>query len=70
MALHEKSVQVAAGDNCAVAIERDTIIDPQSGLAVQVEKITAAVDLGDGNVAVRQQQRVIGVAASTTRQVC
>ena len=60
---------MATGEDCAVAVETDTIIDPESGLAVQVEKVTAAVDLGNGNVAVRQQQRVIGVAAPTSRQV-
>lgn len=54
---------MVAGDDCAVKIERDTIFDPQSGVAIQVEKVTAAVDLGDGNIAVRQQQRVVGVAA-------
>ena len=63
MALHEKRVQIAAGEDCAVKVERDTIYDPQRGIAVQVEKVTAAVDLGDGNIAVRQQQRVVGVAA-------
>ena len=64
MALREKKVEVAAGKDFGVKVETDTIIDPQSGVAVQVEKVTTAVNLGDGNIAVRQQQRIVGIATA------
>ena len=65
MALREKKVEVAAGKDFGVKVETDTIFDPQSGVAVQVETVTAAVKLEDGNIAViRQQPRIVGVAAT------
>ena len=36
------------------------LIDPKSGVAAEVETRTVAVDLGDGNIGVAQQQRITG----------
>ena len=60
MALASSRVRVVQGKDHAVAVKTETVIDPQSGVAVQVEKAVVAVDLGDGRVAVQEQQRVIG----------
>ena len=61
MALHGRQVQVAATEDGIIAVQRDVIIDRQRGIAAEVEKITVAVDMGDGNIAVAEQQRVKGV---------
>ncbi len=61
MAVASSRVQVLQGKDHAIAVKTDTIIDPKSGVAVRVEKAVIAVDLGDGRVAVREQQRVVGV---------
>ena len=37
------------------------LIDPKSGVAAEVENVTVAVDMGDGNIAVARQQRVRGI---------
>ena len=54
---------MAACEDGIMAVQRDVIVDPQTGRAVQVEKIAVAVDTGDGNIAVAEQQRIVGVAA-------
>ena len=63
MALLGRQAQVAVGDDHVVGVEREVLIDPQTGLAAEVEKVTVAVDMGDGNIAVATQQRVRGFAA-------
>ena len=58
MALAARQVQVAAGDDHAVAVERKVIVDPQSGMAAEVENVAVAVKLDDGTVGVARQQRI------------
>ena len=50
-----------ASSSGVVAVQRDVIIDRERGIAAEVEKVVVAVDLGDGNIAVSEQQRVKGV---------
>ena len=69
MAIAARQVRVAGGDDHFIAVQKDVIIDPKSGLAVEVEKVAVGVDLGDGNIAVRQQERVTGVILDPPRQV-
>ena len=58
MALAARQVQVAAGDDHAIAIERNVVVDPESGVAAQVENVTVAVTMDDGTVGVARQQRI------------
>ena len=58
-----RQVQVAAGEDGFVAVQRDVIVDPELGIAAEVEKVVVAVDVGGGNVAVMEQNRVKGVTA-------
>lgn len=69
MAVAARQVHVAKGEDHVVAVQTDTIYDPKSGAAVQVEKIAIAVDLGDGKVAMRQQERIIGVVVDAPPKV-
>ena len=57
-----RHVQVPAADDGFVAVQRDIIIDPQSGTAAEVEKVTVVVDKGEGKVAVLEQARLEAVA--------
>ena len=61
MAMHGRQVQVAATDDGVVAVQRDVVVDRERGIAVEVEKVVVAVDVGGGNIAVAEQQRVKGV---------
>lgn len=58
MALAAREVQIATGDDHAIAIERKVIVDPKSGLTAQVENVAVAVQLEDGTVGVARQQRI------------
>jgi hypothetical protein len=58
MAVAAREVQIATGDNHAVAIERKLLVDPRSGRAAQVENVAVAVQLEDGTVGVARQQRI------------
>ena len=58
MALAAREVKIATGDNHAVAIERKLVVDPESGMAAQVENVAVAVQLEDGTVGVARQQRI------------
>ena len=58
MALSARQTQVAVGDDHAVRVDRHVIIDPRTGRAAEVENVTVAVDMGDGNIAVARQQRI------------
>ena len=53
-----RQVQVAAAEDGLVAVQRDIIVDPKSGIAAEVEKVVVAVDVGGGKVAVMQQARI------------
>ena len=65
MAIAASRTQILTGEDHAIAVKREVVIDPESGVAVQVEKAVIAVDLGDGRVAVQERQRLIGVNVPT-----
>ena len=67
MAVVSSSVQIVEGKDHIVAVKTERIVDPESGVAVEVEKSVVAVDLGDGRVAVQQTERIVG--ASIPEQV-
>lgn len=67
MAVAARQVQIAKGDDHVVAVERNVVYDPETGIAAQVEKTTVAVDLGDGRVGIAQQQKVTGVRVEAGR---
>lgn len=58
MALSARQTQVAVGDDHAVRVDREVIIDPRTGRAAEVENVTVAVDMGDGTIGVARQQRI------------
>ena len=62
MAVVGRQVRVAASEDAVIAVQRDVIVDPQLGRAVEVERVAVAVDTGDGRIAVAEQQRIVGVA--------
>ena len=47
MAVAASRTDVMVGEDHAVAVKRELIVDPESGMAVQVEKAVVAVDLGE-----------------------
>ena len=69
MALAAREVHVAAGDDHAVAVERNIVVDPELGVAAKVENVAVAVDLGDGNIGVARQQKVVGIAVAPGAEV-
>lgn len=64
-----RQVQVAAGKDGIVAVQRDIIVDPKSGIAAEVEKMVVAVDVGGGKVAVMEQARVKALAVPNVSPV-
>ncbi len=62
MAVVGTQVRVEEGPNHIVVVKRELLVDPERGIAVEVEKKIVAVDLGDGRIAVQEQQRLIGTA--------
>lgn len=61
MAVAARQVQVTVGDDHAVKVEKEIIVDHERGVVAEVEKTAVAVDLGDGRVGVATQQKVVGV---------
>ena len=61
MALTARQTHIAVGQDHIVGVERQVIIDPETGIAAEVENVAVAVDMGDGNIAVARQQRITGV---------
>ena len=57
-----RHVQVAMAEDGLVAVQRDTIIDPESGIAAELEKVVVAVDVGGGKVAVMEQAKFKALA--------
>ena len=57
-------VAIVGGDDGIAVVRKEVIIDPETGLLIEVQHIKAAVDIGGGDIAVREQKkiRVIGVA--------
>ena len=62
MAVASSSVQIVEGKDHVVAVKTEKIVDPESGVAVEVEKAVVAVNLGDGRVAVQQRERIVGAS--------
>ena len=58
MALAARQSHIAVGEDHVIGVERQLLVDPQTGRAAEVEKVTVAVDLGDGTIGVAQQQRI------------
>jgi hypothetical protein len=59
---------VAAEDGVAV-IKKEVIVDPESGVLMEVETTKVAVDVGGGNIAVREQKRIRGVVVQRPSEV-
>ena len=60
MAIAARQVRVAAAEDGVIAVQRDVVIDPDTGIAAEVEKVIVAVDMGGGQIAVAEQQRIVG----------
>lgn len=67
MAVAAQQTRVAVGEDHAVRVDRKIVIDPRTGRAAEVENVTVAVDMGDGNIAVAQQQRITGYQTEGAR---
>lgn len=67
MAVAARQVKVATGSDHLVAVQTDTIVDPETGIAAQVEKTVVAVDRGDGTIAVHERQRIVGAVVAPPR---
>lgn len=63
MAVAAREVNVVAGQDHAIGVERKVIVDKELGIAAEVENVAVAVDLGDGRVGVVTQQKIIGIQA-------
>lgn len=62
-----RQIQVHAEEDGVVAVQRDVIVDPEMGIVAEVEKVVAAVDVGDGKIAVVEQNRVRAIKAIPTQ---
>ena len=69
MAIAARQTRVAVGEDHAVRVDRHVIVDPHSGIAAEVENVTVAVDMGDGNIAVARQQKITGIQAAVSGQL-
>ena len=69
MALAAREAHIATGDDHAIAVERNIVVDPESGVAAKVENVAVAVDLGDGNVGVAHHQKVVGIGLAPGAEV-
>ena len=67
MAVVKQQVRIAGGDNHLIAVKKETVVDAERGIAVEVEKVVVAVDAGDGRIVMQEQQRIVGAAVA---QVC
>jgi hypothetical protein len=65
MAVVGQQVHITGGSDHLIATKKAVVVDAERGIAVEVEKKVIAVDLGDGRVAVREQERVIGAVMDT-----
>ena len=72
MAVAAHEVNVVAGQDHTIGVERNVIVDKELGIAAEVENIAVAVDLGDGRVGVVTQQKIIGIQAQppTVKKIC
>ena len=53
-----RQIEIHKGEDGVVAVRRDVIVDPELGIAAEVEKVIAAVDVGGGKVALLEKTRV------------
>ena len=42
----------------AVVVEKRTVADRELGMVAEIENVAVAVDMGDGNIGFKEQQRV------------
>ena len=59
MAVAAGEIQIARDRDGLVAVRRDIVVDPERGVAAEVERVVVAVEDEEGNVAVMQQNRVL-----------
>ena len=71
MALAAHEINVVAGEDGAIAIEKKVYVDKETGIAAEVANVAIAVDLGDGNIGVVREQRIglVGVNQTQTEDV-
>lgn len=62
-----RQIEIHKGKDGVVAVRRDVIVDPELGIAAEVEKVVAAVDVGGGKVALLEATQVKGVKAIPNR---
>lgn len=62
MAVIGGKVSVVGSEDGVVVVKKEIILDPETGLLLEVEHIKAAVDIGGGNIAIREQKRIRGIA--------
>ena len=69
--LAAREMQVVAGEDHAVGVRKDVYVDTERGVALEVENVALAVDLGDGRIGVAHHERVVGaVAVQAPVSVC
>ena len=59
MAVAACELNVVAGQDHAIRVERRVIVDKELSIAAEVENVAVATDLGDGIVGVVTQQKII-----------
>lgn len=69
MATVARQVVVGAGDDHVIAVQKELVVDRERGIAAEVEKIQVAVDMGDGNIAVHERQRIVGAVVAEPARV-
>lgn len=62
-----RRIEIHAEEDGVVAVQRDTIVDPERGFVAEVEKVVTAVDAGEGRVAVVEQNRLKAIRAIPTQ---
>ena len=63
MSLAAHEVNIVTGQDHALAVETQVFVDERTGVAAKVENVTMAVNVGDGNVAVVKECRIVGMQA-------
>ena len=54
-------VAIAATEDGVALVKKEIIVDPESGLLLEVENVKIAVDVGGGNIVVKEEQRIKGI---------
>ena len=58
MALAAQQIEVSVRDDRVRCVQKDIVLVPELGLAAEVQKVTEAVDLGGGLIAVCEFEEV------------